>query len=198
MGNRFAELIATIGAGAKVAVVSNAVDFIPIESRLVYARTVFDPVAHFRGAGLDAADVDLRQFFGRPEELEAALADIRLVWAIGGNAFLLMRAMRQSGLSSLLKKSLMAGRMVYGGWSAGAAVAGRTLRGIDLMDDPTVVVDGYMTEPTWDGLGLVDYAIVPHFESEHPEAEAAQRAHAYMTANGIAHRTLRDGEVIVE
>jgi dipeptidase E len=88
--------------------------------------------------------------------------------------------------------------MVYGGWSAGAAVAGRTLRGIDLMDDPTVVVGGYMTEPTWDGLGLVDYAIVPHFESEHPEAEAAQRAHAYMTANGIAHRTLRDGEVIVE
>jgi len=89
-------------------------------------------------------------------------------------------------------------RVVYGGWSAGVVVAAKSLRGIELMDDPTVVVEGYpRTDQPWDGLGLIDFMIVPHFESNHGEAPAAERAAAYMTANGIKHQTLRDGEVII-
>ena len=125
-----------------------------MEDRLAYARTGFDPVAQFRGSGLDADELDLRAFFGKPAELAAALADVRL--------------------------------------------AGPSLRGIDLMDEPDVVAEGYAAAPVWEGLALVDFSIVPHFESDHPEAEAAARAHAYMTAQGMPHRTLRDGEVIIE
>lgn len=89
------------------------------------------------------------------------------------------------------------GELIYGGWSAGAVVAGPTLRGIEIMDDPYIVAESYQIEPVWDGLGLVDFSIVPHFESDHPEAEAAARAHEHMTATGIPHRTMRDGEVII-
>ena len=92
-----------VGKGSKVAVISNAVDFIPIESREHYARTIFDPIAYFRTHGLHATDLDLRHFFGKPAGLEDALAKTRLVWAVGGNAFLLMRAMRQSGLDEILR-----------------------------------------------------------------------------------------------
>ena len=122
LGDRFDELVAAAGAGARAAVIANAVDLIPIEDRLAYARTGFDPVGRFRTHGLDADELDLRAFFGKPAALAAALADVRLVWANGGNAFLLRRAMRQSGLDEILKRRVPAGELIYGGWSAGAVV----------------------------------------------------------------------------
>lgn len=177
--------------------VSNATDFIPDEARAAYARTVFDPVAHFNDHGLDASPVDLRAFFADPAGLEAALSGVRLVWANGGNAFLLRRAMRQSGLDTLLRREVPGGGLVYGGWSAGAVVAGPTLRGLELMDDPAVVAEGYEAAPVWDGLNLVDFSLVPHFGSDPPEAEAAARAAEWLAGQGMPHRTLRDGEVVV-
>ncbi|MDP3855628.1 Type 1 glutamine amidotransferase-like domain-containing protein [Phenylobacterium sp.] len=63
--------------------------------------------------------------------------------------------------------------------------------------DPDAVPPGYDPAPIWEGLGLVDFAIVPHFASAHAEAEAAARAVAWMTEQGIAFRTLRDGEAVV-
>jgi len=197
MGRRFGALVEALGRGAKVAVVSNATDFIPDEARAAYARTVFDPIAHFNDHGLDASPLDLRTFFNDAAGLETALAGVRLVWANGGNAFLLRRAMRQSGLEAILGREVPVGGLVYGGWSAGAVVAGPTLRGLELMDDPAVVAEGYDPEPIWEGLGLVDFSLVPHFGSDHPEAEAAARAAEWLAGQGMPHRTLRDGEVVV-
>jgi dipeptidase E len=197
MGDDFSRLAEALPAGAAVAVVSNAVDFIPREDRLAYARDVFDPLDHFRSWGFAAHDLDLREHFGRSRELEEALAKVHLVWANGGNAFLLRRAMMQSGLDCILRERVLAGTLVYGGWSAGAVVAGPTLRGIELMDDPEAVVDGYISEPVWDGLGLVDFSIIPHFQSPHPEAEAAARVVAWMTKKGLPFRALRDGEAVI-
>ena len=197
MGDHFDTLLGMIGPKAKVAVISNAVDFIPAADREVYVRTVFDPVATFTDQGLEAFDLDLRVYFARPEALATALTDVQLVWAVGGNTFLLRRAFAQSGLDDILKRRLTDDSLVYGGWSAGAVIAGPTLRGIDLMDEPTVIVDGYQAAPIWDGLGLVGYAIVPHFESNHPESPDAARCAAYYTEQGIVHRKLRDGEVII-
>lgn len=197
MGDPFDRLIAALPAGARVAVISNAVDFIPAEDRLAYARNVFDPVEHFRRRGMAASDLDLRAFFADPESLVGALKDVKLVWANGGNAFLLRRAMMQSGLDTLLRDRVPAGTLIYGGWSAGAVVAGSSLLGLDLMDDPELVVEGYAARPVWEGLGLVDFTIVPHFESPHPEAEAAARVVAWLEERGLPFRALRDGEALV-
>lgn len=185
------------GPGVRAVVISNAVDFIPDEARREFARTVFDPVAELNGWGLDAFDLDLREVFGAPDELATRMAGVGLVFAVGGNAFLLRRAMRQSGFDTLIGEMLAKDRLVYAGWSAGSAVAGPHLRGIDLMDDPQVLVDGYEPEICWEGLGLIAGCIVPHYRSEHPETEAADRAVAYLQANGVAHVALRDGEVLV-
>jgi len=197
MGEPFDQLVAALPPGARVAVVSNAVDFIPAEDRLAYARHVFDPVEHFRSHGLAARDLDLREFFGAPDGLRATLADAKLVWANGGNAFLLRRAMAQSGLDRLLRERVPAGSLIYGGWSAGAVVAGASLRGLELMDDPDLVVEGYDAPPIWDGLGLVDFTLVPHVQSPHPEAEAAAQAVAWLTDHNLPHRALRDGEALI-
>jgi dipeptidase E len=197
MGDEFERLVAALPAGARVAVVSNAVDFIPEADRLAYARNVFDPVEHFRRYGLAADDLDLRRFFDDRADLGAALKDVRLVWANGGNAFLLRRAMQQSGLDEFLRERVRDSALIYGGWSAGAVVAGSSLRGLELMDDPEIVVEGYRGPPIWEGLGLVDFAIVPHFESPHPEAEAAARAVAWLSEKGLPYRALRDGEALI-
>jgi len=46
-------------------------------------------------------------------------------------------------------------------------------------------------------LGLIDYAIVPHYRSRHPETEAAEAASRHLAARRVPFRALRDGEVIV-
>ena len=198
-GDSYPELLRMAGGpGARVGVISNAVDFIPVADREAYARKVFDPVADFRGHGLDAYDLDLRGYFRRPEALLAELERTQLVWAVGGNAFLLRRAMRQSGFDAIAPGLVWAERLAYGGWSAGACVAAPSLRGLEHMDDPETLAEGYDREPVWEGLVLIDAAIVPHYRSEHPEAEAAERAAAWMVANGVPHRTLRDGDVLIQ
>lgn len=190
-------LLDLAGGPCPSVVISNAVDMIPIAERQAYARKIHDPVAELRDTGLDAVDLDLRDYFGDPVRLERDLAEVGLVWAVGGNAFLLRRAMRQSGLDALLARRLADDSLAYGGWSAGACVAGSTLRGLHLMDEPELVTPGYDREIIWEGMGLADFAIVPHFASDHPEAQAADRAVAYLDANAIAYRTLRDGQAIL-
>ncbi|MBP7701909.1 MAG: Type 1 glutamine amidotransferase-like domain-containing protein [Phenylobacterium sp.] len=196
-GNAADRLLALVPAGGRVAVVSNALDLIPDESRRSYARNVHDPLADLAEMGLAPFDLDLRRWFGDPAGLERDLAEVQMVWAVGGNAFLLRRAMAQSGLDTILQRRLADDSLAYGGWSAGACVAGPTLRGIDLMDAPDVVAAGYDPAPIYDGLGFVDFVIVPHFASDHPEADAARLAAAWLADRDIAHRTLRDGEAIV-
>lgn len=64
---------------------------------------------------------------------------------------------------------------------------------IDHLDAPT----GYQPEPVWDGLGLIDHAIVPHYRSPHPDSAAAERTTRHLSNQGLRYRALRDGEVIV-
>ena len=67
----------------------------------------------------------------------------------------------------------------------------------ELFDDAGAVPHGYDPETVWDGLGLIDHAIVPHYRSPHPETAAAERATRHLAGQGLRYRALRDGEVIV-
>jgi dipeptidase E len=197
MGDRFEELVAATPKGARVSVVSNAVDYIPIEQRRAYIKRIFDPIATFARHGFDASDLDLRAYFGRARALEHALKETRIIFAVGGNSFLLRRAMRQSGLDELLPRRLAAGDPIYGGWSAGACVAGSDMRAIELMDDPNLIADLYDPAVIWEGLGLLDYCVIPHYRSGPPESDAAETAVAMRLELGLPLRTLRDGEVVI-
>lgn len=196
LGNYPEKLLEICGRG-RVAIIGNALDFIPDEARRKYEADVYDPRAEFVALGMQAQNLDLRLYFGNPQGLRNALGGIDLVWVLGGNAFLLMRALRASGFPQVIREMLAAGTIAYGGFSAGAVVATPTLRGIELMDDPHQLADGYPEEVVWEGMGLVDFSIVPHFRSEHPEARAAEEAVAYMDVNQLPYRALSDGEVFV-
>lgn len=197
IGDRAGSLLALLGSGKRTAIVSNALDNISSTARAIYRDEIYDPHLELRSLGLDTEELDLRRFFGAPDALAAKLGEFDLVWVTGGNAFVLRRAMKQSGFDDVMTGMLERDEIVYGGFSAGAVVVAPTLRGIELMDDPDGVPPGYDTDPSWDGLGLIDYSIVPHFRSPHPESAAAERAVRHMMGRGMRYRALRDGEVIV-
>jgi dipeptidase E len=197
IGDRAGSLLALLGSGKRAAIISNALDNISPTARSIYRDEVYDPHRELASLGLVTEELDLRRYFGAADALQAKLAEFDLVWVMGGNAFVLRRAMKQSGFDDVITGMLERDEIVYGGFSAGAVVAAPTLRGIDLIDDPGEVPQGYDPEIIWDGLGVIDYSIVPHFRSPHPESAAAERAVRHMTGRGMRYRALRDGEVIV-
>lgn len=196
-GDRFDILLAMAGQGARAGVIANALDLIPDEARERYARNVHDPVAELRAHGIDAVPLDLRAYFTDPESLGARLAALDMVWVTGGNAFLLRRAMRQSGFDRLAAPRIADGTLLYGGWSAGAVVATPNLRGAELMDDPDQVAPGYDPAIVWEGLDLIPFHLVPHYDSASPDSPAADKVAVYMLDQAMPYRTMRDGDVLV-
>lgn len=184
-------------SGRRAALVENALDLHSDEARELHRREVYDPAAELTSLGIGVSRLDLRDYFGRSEALAAALATFDLVWVAGGNTFVLRRAMKASGFDDLITRMLDNDEIVYGGFGAGAVVASPGLGGMQLFDDAGAVPHGYDPETVWDGLGLIDHAIVPHYRSPHPETAAAERATRHLAGQGLRYRALRDGEVIV-
>ena len=105
--------------------------------------------------------------------------------------------MSASGLDQILPRILGESDLVYGGFSAGACVASYTLKWIHLADEPEKVAAGYSSTVIWEGLGLIDFYIVPHFRSSHPESELMENVVEYLKQNNMNYRTLSDGEAVI-
>lgn len=187
-----AEELRSLAAGRPIGFVPNALDHVTPGAR---AESNARSLTEVRDAGLDVRPLDLRDYFGDPRALRAALAPLGGVWVRGGNTFVLRQAMRLSGFDAVFR-DVTATDFLYGGYSAGICVLAQSLDGLQHVDDPTA--QPYLeSQVIWDGLGLLDHLILPHYKSNHPESAAIDREVEYCTANGIPFRTLRDGEVIV-
>ncbi|MGD0511186.1 MAG: Type 1 glutamine amidotransferase-like domain-containing protein [Candidatus Micrarchaeaceae archaeon] len=103
--------------------------------------------------------------------------------------------MKLSGLDKLLK-NMKRKDFLYGGYSAGGCVLSPNLKYLQIVDDPTIT-PYKVKKVIWAGLGLIDYAFLPHYKSDHPESKDINRELAYCKKNKISFRTLRDGEVII-
>jgi dipeptidase E len=183
------ELVELVGAGARTAMVLNALDHLPDRPRdkhLEEERLVLHAL------GLPASELDRRLYIDRHPALRGALAQADLLWVTGGNAFVLREAVRCSGLEGLLPEHLHQDALAYGGYSAGACIAGPTLQGLELVDELKAV-----NKPIWEGLGLVDFAIVPHYRSTHPESGSIEEVVNYLKLRGIPYRVLRDGQALI-
>ena len=198
IGDNASRLLAMAGGpGARMAIISNALDSFGLDDQLAFTRSQFDPDEYFARHGFDPSLIDLRRYTGRQEALRSMLLRHKVIWVLGGNAFLLRRAMRESGFDNIVGELLASG-MVYAGWSAGACVAGNSLRAVGIMDEPEASAPGYLTdEIIWDGLALVPFAILPHYESDHPEAPLAAKAVDWAMKQQVPFRALRDGDVII-
>jgi dipeptidase E len=195
MGDHPERLVELLDASGPAAVIANAIDGGLDDVR---REGVERELAALAELGLDAEELDLRDYFGASERLAAKLPRYRLVWVRGGNTFMLRHALAASGADWILNDLLAQDALVYAGYSAGCCVLAPSLRGLELVDEPEAVAETYGVPPIWDGLGLLEYAFVPHVDSPgHPETEACALLAEHYRAEGVAHRTLSDGEAIV-
>jgi dipeptidase E len=191
IGNRASEL-QELADGRRLGFVPNALDFVPSDRR---TESNAAELRRIRDLGLEVEPLDLSEFFGAPDRLSSYLDELQGVWIRGGNTFVLRRAMRLSGFDqALLDRS--SEDFLYAGYSAGICVLAPSLDGLQHVDDPTLeVYPG--TDVVWEGLGILDYLILPHYKSDHPESADIEIEVEYCTRNSIPFKTLRDGEVLV-
>jgi dipeptidase E len=73
-----------------------------------------------------------------------------------------------------------------------------SLRGLEAVDDPDEVTRLSGQPPVWDGLGVLDHAVVPHVDSPgHPESARCDALAERYRSTGVPHVTLRDGQAMV-
>ncbi|MEC5179663.1 Type 1 glutamine amidotransferase-like domain-containing protein [Arthrobacter sp. CG_A4] len=142
--------------------------------------------------GYDVLPVDLRKYeTGATTELAKLFEHVDVIWVGGGNAAYLSWLVQRSGARELIRARVSAGT-VYAGWSAGAVLAGPSLRHIGKIEDVTVA-PGHVPE---DGLDLYDHVIIPH--TGNPDFDTANRAwRNALVADGIPTRPLGDQQAIL-
>lgn len=194
LGNHPEKLQQLVGDNKLAAVIVNAQDLSNKEKRQERLKI---SIQEMNGLGFQAEELDLRDYFNKPSQLEIDLHKYGLLWIRGGNAFVLQRAMKQSFFNQAIKGLVESETLVYAGYSAGSCAATCTLHGVELVDDAITVPNNYSPEIVWEGLGLVPYSIAPHYRSNHPESEAIESTVEYFKEHNMAYKTLHDGQAIV-
>lgn len=196
LGNETDKLKELIPAkNRKTAYISNALDFSDdLERR---KKSEQSDISQLEELNLNTEIVDLRDYFNKKNELKRKIFKFGVIWVRGGNLFVLRQAMKLSGFDDVLKNLVEKDNILYGGYSAGVCVLAPTLKGMDIMDDVNVKPYGKQSEIIWEGLEILDYCVIPHYKSDHPESKNAKKAVEYMIENKILFKTLKDGEVIV-
>ena len=194
LGNKPDELLALVGNNKRTAIIMNSQDAKTPESRAERLQQEIDALT---ALGLQPEELDLRQYFGKSADLKEIVKDFGLVWVRGGNVFVLRKAFKQSGFDEIITELLDNDQIAYGGYSAGVCVLAPSLHGVELVDPKGETAEGYDTEVVWDGLGILGYAVAPHYKSDHPESDDINKCVEYFADNHILFKTLRDGEIIV-
>jgi dipeptidase E len=139
----------------KLALIENAADTYAEGSR----AWVDSNRAAIQSHDFDVELIDIRQYKGKLSELQKKLATKDVIWFGGGNTYYLRWLLKDTGVDKLLAELVNQGK-VYGGGSAGAIIAGPTLKHFEAADDPQDA-----PEVIYDGLGLTDSVVVPHMDN---------------------------------
>jgi len=184
-------LVALAGRGSHTAIIMNALDNLPEER----AHFLANGTRALERLGFVANELDLRDYRDAPGRLAQALESTGLIWVNGGNTFLLRRAMVRSGFDQVLRALLDIDQLVYGGFSAGVCAITPSLRGIEFLDDPHALADGYSPEPIWDGAAVINYYVAVHFRTG--AHEPIQQTVQYYRQHNLPYVALRDGQALI-
>lgn len=195
LGNYSEKLVKLIGTNKKIAIIGNAGDH--YGNKKERKESIQRQSTSLSGIGLVPQEIDLRKYFGKEKELENKLKNFGAVWIKGGNTFVLRKAMKLSGFDKIIKRILKKDEIVYAGYSAGWCILSKSLKGLEIVDNPKDNADGYPKKVIWSGLGIIDYMACPHYKSDHPESADVDKEIKYYKNNKIPYKTLKDGEIII-
>lgn len=194
-GNHVEQLILLCGENKNIAIIANGLDDKPDNYR---KNRVEIEIKNLESIGFIPEELDLRNYFNNPEGLKNFLAKKSMVWVRGGSAFILNRAMIQSGFSSVGVEMIKGSKLVYAGYSAALIVATTNLLGTEIVDDPTVIPSGYLKNLNpFPGLGLIDFYLIPHIDSKEDWAKNIPLCAKKLQEKNLEVITLKDGEVFV-
>ncbi len=196
LGNDIELLKEWVKNNNKMLVIPNALDVFEDSERKT--NGILDKCKDLQELGFETQILDLRNYFNKEDELRRYLQDYNSFYVLGGNVFVLRQAMKLSGFDNYLNDISKLDNYLYAGFSAGICVLAKDLHGIHLADKPEKDHYNY-GNIIWDGIGIIDYMPVPHFDTpEHPESHLMYDVVKYLQDNNLPYQTLRDGDVIIE
>lgn len=194
-GDHVAQLIHLCGENKNIAVIANGLDDKSDNYRKERVRIEIEDL---KSIGLIPEELDLRNYFNNSEDLKNFLSKKSMVWVRGGSAFILNRAMIESGFSSIGVEMIKSSKLVYAGYSAALIVATTNLSGTEMVDDPMIMPIGYSKNINpFSGLSLIDFYLIPHIDSKEDWAKNIPLCAKKLQEKNLEVMTLRDGEVFV-
>ncbi len=193
LGNNYGDLKRLV-KNKRIGLIPNAIDNLSKDKVNFH---ISNSLRELEQLGLEPEILDLKEYFGRYLELENKLNELKAVWVNGGNTFILRQAMKLSGFDRYVQTHLDDDNFTYGGFSAGICVLAPNLKGLQQVDKPDEFPYVDIKETIWEGLGVLDYLILPHYNSDHSESADIDKEVEYCIENKIPYKTLRDGEVII-
>ena len=146
--------------------------------------------------GFKVTTLDLRDYFNKKDELKKyILENFSAICVIGGNVFVLRKAMELSGFDTFLRENRKNGNLLYIGYSAGICVLSKNLEGLDLVDEKINIYN--YEEVKLAGVGIINYSIAPHYKSNHSESKYIDDLVTFFKENKVKYKALRDGDVII-
>lgn len=179
----------------KIVFISNARDWKPETPEK--EMKIIEYIKELQEVGFEATKIDLRDYFYNNKKLKQDLDKYNAFYITGGNVFNLRIAMKYSGFDVYIKERIQNNEnILYSGFSAGVCILAPKLNGLEIVDEP---LNPYNNEPIlYDGLGILDYTILPHYKSEHIESNLIDETINYFVKNKIKYKTLKDGDVIIQ
>jgi dipeptidase E len=185
-GAAFTKLVGKAPKDIKLALIENAAD--------VYRDDSKDWVDANRKAiqsrGYQIELIDLRTYQSNPKALKDKLSGKDAIWLGGGNIFYLRWILKDTGADTIIKE-LTGNGVVYGGGSAGATVAGPTLKYFKAADDPNDA-----PEVILEGLSLTEIVVVPHVGNE-KYGEMMEKINKLLKKDGYTTETITDQQAII-
>lgn len=196
LGKKGKELARLMPSNKKMGYIPNACDYTNVDIKRRNEVNKSD-MAELSKLGLSVEMLDLKDYFGKTDKLRKKIKKLGGVFVRGGNTFILRQAMKLSGFDVIFKELLKREDFLYSGYSAGICVLATDFGALKTVDDPTDKPYPELRKTIWKGLGYLDYIILPHYKSNHPESADIDKEVQFCKDNNLPFKTLRDGEVII-
>ncbi|MBT3292663.1 type 1 glutamine amidotransferase-like domain-containing protein [Candidatus Peregrinibacteria bacterium] len=168
----------------RFALIENASDLHKEENK----GFVYDTRSALMNLGMQIELIDIHEYINNGDAIVGKLKDFDVIWIGGGNTYYIRYLLKITELDKHLKELIQSG-IVYGGGSAGAIVAGPTIKTFHEADSPTYeMIDS--------GLHLCDFVVIPHWD----DADFKDRANSikqYYDTTDYKTILLNDDQAIV-
>ena len=195
LGNSIPQLIKLCGENKDVAIIANGLDNMSDEHRKWRVQMEIESMMSI---WLNATELDLRKYFNNHKGLQEFLSKKSMVWVRWGSAFILNRAMIESGFNKVGVEMIRQSKIVYAWYSAALIVATTNLSGTELVDNPMIIPNGYSKNINpFFGLGLFDFYLIPHIDSREEWAKNIPLCVKKLQEKNSKVVTLKDWEVFI-